>query len=108
MATFAGPSSDHLRGRIGKAARVAERRWGIDEELISTPVSATDAEGVAEADEDEASQAAGLEASEEQPPQDETSEEAEEAPEAEEEAQAGETEDAAPEAEAEPDAKDSD
>jgi large subunit ribosomal protein L19 len=28
----------YLRGRIGKAARVAERRWGIDEELISTPV----------------------------------------------------------------------
>src|SRR6185503_9552012 len=53
----------YLRGRIGKAARVAERRWGIDEELISTPVSATDAEGVAQADEDESqaeeSQAAG-------------------------------------------------
>jgi large subunit ribosomal protein L19 len=30
----------YLRGRIGKAARVAERRWGIDEELISAPVSA--------------------------------------------------------------------
>jgi large subunit ribosomal protein L19 len=28
----------YLRGRIGKAARVAERRWGIDEELISAPV----------------------------------------------------------------------
>jgi large subunit ribosomal protein L19 len=27
----------YLRGRIGKAARVAERRWGIDDELISTP-----------------------------------------------------------------------
>jgi large subunit ribosomal protein L19 len=43
----------YLRGRIGKAARVAERRWGIDEELISTPVAAdaeepaaVDAEGV--------------------------------------------------------------
>ncbi len=39
----------YLRGRIGKAARVAERRWGIDEELISAPVAvepeATDAEG---------------------------------------------------------------
>jgi large subunit ribosomal protein L19 len=40
----------YLRGRIGKAARVAERRWGIDEELISTPVAAeepmpVDAEG---------------------------------------------------------------
>jgi large subunit ribosomal protein L19 len=40
----------YLRGRIGKAARVAERRWGIDEELISTPAAAEpeaiDAEGV--------------------------------------------------------------
>ncbi len=43
----------YLRGRIGKAARVAERRWGIDEELISTPAGppgeqaeAVDAEGV--------------------------------------------------------------
>ena len=25
----------YLRGRIGKAARVAERRWGIDEDMIS-------------------------------------------------------------------------
>jgi large subunit ribosomal protein L19 len=51
----------YLRGRIGKAARVAERRWGIDEELISTPTAATepapvDAEGVTQA---EADQAAG-------------------------------------------------
>src|SRR5512146_3418676 len=30
----------YLRGRIGKAARVAERRWGSDEELISTPTAA--------------------------------------------------------------------
>jgi large subunit ribosomal protein L19 len=42
----------YLRGRIGKAARVAERRWGIDEKLISaTPAAAAepgavDAEGV--------------------------------------------------------------
>jgi len=53
----------YLRGRIGKAARVAERRWGIDEELISAPTvaaepEATDAEGVTQA-EDEAVQAAG-------------------------------------------------
>ncbi len=38
----------YLRGRIGKAARVAERRWGIDEEMISTPTAAVDAEGVAQ------------------------------------------------------------
>jgi large subunit ribosomal protein L19 len=42
----------YLRGRIGKAARVAERRWGIDEELISAPAAAEDAEGVTQADED--------------------------------------------------------
>ncbi len=39
----------YLRGRIGKAARVAERRWGIDEEMVSAPTAepvATDAEGV--------------------------------------------------------------
>jgi len=38
----------YLRGRIGKAARVAERRWGIDEDMISAPAAAeaVDAEGV--------------------------------------------------------------
>jgi len=36
----------YLRGRVGKAARVAERRWGIDEDMVSAPVEATDAEGV--------------------------------------------------------------
>jgi large subunit ribosomal protein L19 len=90
----------YLRGRIGKAARVAERRWGIDEELISTPVPAVDAEGVSQA-EDEASQAAGPvaeEAPEEQPQDNVPAEEPE----------AGETEDAAPEQEAEPDAEDPD
>jgi large subunit ribosomal protein L19 len=38
----------YLRGRVGKAARVAERRWGIDEEMVSAApeeVEATDAEG---------------------------------------------------------------
>ena len=44
----------YLRGRIGKAARVAERRWGIDEELISTPTAAADAEGLTQAEEDAA------------------------------------------------------
>jgi len=51
----------YLRGRIGKAARVAERRWGIDEELISTPTAAEpeaiDAEGVSQAAEDAEAQA---------------------------------------------------
>src|SRR5215204_3986858 len=30
----------YLRGRVGKAARVAERRWGIDEKLLATPAAA--------------------------------------------------------------------
>jgi large subunit ribosomal protein L19 len=44
----------YLRGRIGKAARVAERRWGIDEDMVSkapadsTESTAIDAEGVAQ------------------------------------------------------------
>jgi large subunit ribosomal protein L19 len=49
----------YLRGRIGKAARVAERRWGIDDELISAPAVAAepvDTEG-ATAEEAEASEA---------------------------------------------------
>jgi large subunit ribosomal protein L19 len=113
----------YLRGRIGKAARVAERRWGIDEELISAPVPVEEEIDAAQAEE---SQAAGPVAEEDSsssqatdeeptstPPAAEASEadaeesEAEEAPAIEEEVQAGETEDAAPEAEAEPDAEDS-
>jgi large subunit ribosomal protein L19 len=59
----------YLRGRIGKAARVAERRWGIDEELISAPVTAaepeaTDAEGVSQAREDAEVQAEAPETAE--------------------------------------------
>jgi large subunit ribosomal protein L19 len=44
----------YLRGRVGKAARVAERRWGIDEDMVSKPVAAADestavdAEGVSQ------------------------------------------------------------
>jgi len=58
----------YLRGRIGKAARVAERRWGIDEELISAPAvseepAAVDAEG-ATVEEAEAAEAPPTEAGE--------------------------------------------
>ena len=96
----------YLRGRIGKAARVAERRWGIDEELISTPVAAegeepeaVDAEGVSQTEDDTAQAEEAPEAqAEEQAP----AEEAEEP-----QAEAGETEDTAAEAESEPDAEDS-
>ncbi len=73
----------YLRGRVGKAARVAERRWGIDEDMVSAPVeaAATDAEGVSQ------EEVVPVEA-EEAPP---AAEESVEAPEA--------TEEAAPEAE---------
>jgi large subunit ribosomal protein L19 len=104
----------YLRGRTGKAARVAERRWGIDEELISTPVAAeepaaVDAEGVTieEAEAAEAPQAEAEEtpegAAEETPePQAEETPQAETAAEADAETgtdaeapEAGETEDTA-------------
>jgi large subunit ribosomal protein L19 len=45
----------YLRGRVGKAARVAERRWGIDEEMVSAApdeVEATDADGVTQEEAD--------------------------------------------------------
>jgi len=78
----------YLRGRIGKAARVAERRWGIDEELISVPVTdadqepaAVDAEGVtqaeAAAEEGHAPPAEGEEGAEEEPKAEESAEEPE-------------------------------
>jgi large subunit ribosomal protein L19 len=63
----------YLRGRIGKAARVAERRWGIDEDMVSKKapaaeeLTAVDADGVAQeevvpAAEPEATEAAAPEA----------------------------------------------
>lgn len=93
----------YLRGRVGKAARVAERRWGIDEELISAPAAAeepeaVDAEGMSQ-EEVEVAEAPPEEEAE--TPQDETEADAE-APEA------GETEDVAAAQDAEdeePDAK---
>jgi large subunit ribosomal protein L19 len=87
----------YLRGRIGKAARVAERRWGIDEEMISAPAAgdaeepqAVDAEGatVEEAAEEEAPPEAEAEA--------ETDAEAPEAGEVEDSAEAGDAEDESP------------
>jgi large subunit ribosomal protein L19 len=88
----------YLRGRIGKAARVAERRWGIDDDVVAAPASASgestavDAEGVSQ--EEVVPEAAPVES--------EGGEETEEAPEAEAKAPA-ETEEtpAEPEASAE-------
>ncbi len=46
----------YLRGRVGKAARVAERRWGIDEEMVSvSEEGAVDASGEGLAPEEELS-----------------------------------------------------
>jgi large subunit ribosomal protein L19 len=45
----------YLRGRVGKRARVAERRWGIDEEVLAAPeeeAEALDSEGVTQAEAD--------------------------------------------------------
>jgi large subunit ribosomal protein L19 len=80
----------YLRGRIGKAARVAERRWGIDEELISTPVAA-------ESEEPQAVDAEGAtieEVEAEEVPQEAAVDEAEASRDAE-APEAGETEDTA-------------
>ena len=40
----------YLRGRVGKRARVAERRWGIEDDLVLTTEEdeATDSEGLAQ------------------------------------------------------------
>src|SRR5947207_2861865 len=43
----------YLRGRVGKRARVAERRWGIEDELVLAPdeeAEAVDSEGVAQSE----------------------------------------------------------
>ncbi len=101
----------YLRGRIGKAARVAERRWGIDEELISAPTAAAepeavDADGVSLAEEDaaaqdEAAQAAGPVAEEDSSSSQAAGEEPAPTPPAAEASEAGETKSGAAEAEPE-------
>jgi large subunit ribosomal protein L19 len=97
----------YLRGRVGKAARVAERRWGIDEQLVAAPVAedgetpeAVDAEGVTQEEAD-------VEVVDEETPDEEGTEEPA-APEADadpapEEAEASEA-DAAPDDEQDPEA----
>jgi large subunit ribosomal protein L19 len=95
----------YLRGRIGKAARVAERRWGIDEELISAPAAAAepeavDADGVSQAEEDaqvEGAESAGPVAQEDSSSSQAAGEEPTSAPSAEEASAPGEpTADAKP------------
>ena len=67
----------YLRGRIGKAARVAERRWGIDDDVVAAPgaaaAAAIDAEGVSQDEvvptEAEAAETTDAEATEEAAPE---------------------------------------
>src|SRR6059036_2476156 len=42
----------YLRGRVGRRARVAERRWGIEDELVMAPeeAQAVDSEGLAQSE----------------------------------------------------------
>ena len=75
----------YLRGRVGKRARVAERRWGIEDDLVlqdSEEAAAVDSEGVAQ-EEAEPVPAAEPEESEDDQPA-----EAEQAPEVADEAEA--------------------
>jgi large subunit ribosomal protein L19 len=85
----------YLRGRIGKAARVAERRWGIDDDVVAAPAAASgestavDAEGVSQEEvvpeatsiegEAQAEEASAAEAEGDQP-EAEASEQTEQAP----------------------------
>jgi large subunit ribosomal protein L19 len=72
----------YLRGRIGKAARVAERRWGIDEAMVSAAApaadesTAVDAEGVSQEEIVPTEAEAEAEATTEDAPEAEASEEA--------------------------------
>jgi large subunit ribosomal protein L19 len=86
----------YLRGRVGKRARVAERRWGIEDDLVlaeEAEPTAVDSEGVTQ---EEVESVAS-------PDEPEDGADAEEAPEAQESEEAPEAsaEEAAPEAEAE-------
>jgi large subunit ribosomal protein L19 len=86
----------YLRGRVGKRARVAERRWGIEDDLVlaeEAEPTAVDSEGVTQ---EEVESVAS-------PDEPEDGADAEEAPEAQESEEAPEAsaEEAAPEVEAE-------
>jgi large subunit ribosomal protein L19 len=67
----------YLRGRVGKRARVAERRWGIEDDLVIAPeeVEAVDSEGVAQSEaetiepEEEAEEAEGGDEAEAEAPE---------------------------------------
>ncbi len=75
----------YLRGRVGKRARVAERRWGIEDDLVlqdSEEAAAVDSEGVAQEEAEPVPAAEPEEFEDDQPA------EAEQAPEVADEAEA--------------------
>jgi large subunit ribosomal protein L19 len=87
----------YLRGRVGKAARVAERRWGIEDDVVLAPAAepeATDAEGVAVSDAEVEVVETEEEVTEEETPEAPAEVEAEPEPEAPEETEAEEQPDA--------------
>jgi len=77
----------YLRGRIGKAARVAERRWGIDDDVVGVSTAAgdesaaVDAEGVGQEEVVPVETDGGQEGAEAPAPETDQALEAEEAPE---------------------------
>ena len=72
----------YLRGRVGKAARVAERRWGIDEEMVSvSEEGAVDASGEALGAEEEPIESEATEAPEAEGGEQEAGMDADSAPE---------------------------
>jgi large subunit ribosomal protein L19 len=66
----------YLRGRVGKRARVAERRWGIEDDLVLTTeeAEAVDSEGLVQSEAEPVVEGEGAEeTSEKEPPGDDTS-----------------------------------
>jgi large subunit ribosomal protein L19 len=70
----------YLRGRVGKRARVAERRWGIEDDLVITAEEdeAVDSEGIAQSEAESIAAPEGAEAAEEDESAEEPPEPAEE------------------------------
>jgi large subunit ribosomal protein L19 len=89
----------YLRGRVGKRARVAERRWGIEDDLVlaAEETDAVDSEGVAQSE-------AEPEVVEPEEGEETEGEEAEASGQADEQPEEGEQTESSEEGEAEPDA----
>lgn len=97
----------YLRDRVGKAARVAERRWGIDEDMVSTTEAPQDASGEVQEPVEEVTEAPEATTEAEATEAEATETEAAEAPEAAAETAEATEETAEAEAEAAPEAESS-